>query len=343
MKIISKFFKVLPFFIVVFALTSCSDDDDNNNPVQLLNVVDTIIADADFSTLVTALTAANLVDTVRNSNDITVLAPTNAAFSAFLNDNGFASLDDVPSDVLTNVLLNHVIGSQIPSSTITSAGSGYTNTNATNADGDNLSLYYEFDETASPAGVYFNGSSLVEQADILGTNGIIHKVNAVIGLPTVVTFATADPTFSTLVTALTTETPATDFAAILSRTATGNTDMIDPDFTVFAPTNTAFQDLLDSNNAWNSLADIDDTLLTNVLLHHVLGGANVRSGDLTPNGNTTATTLLGQDITITLPGTNSNIADVTDGAGNNDIGIVVVDVQANNGVIHVINKVLLPM
>jgi len=160
---------------------------------------------------------------------------------------------------------------------------------------------------------------------VVTTNGIIHAIDAVIPIPTVVTFAVADPDFSTLVSALTTLTPATDFVSILS-----DTESL---FTVFAPTDTAF----------SALASIpEETVLTQVLLHHVIGSANVTSGDLTPNGVTTAASLEGDDLTITLPGTGNNIADLTDGSGNTDIGIIFVDVQAGNGVIHVINKVAIP-
>jgi uncharacterized surface protein with fasciclin (FAS1) repeats len=139
----------------------------------------------------------------------------------------------------------------------------------------------------------------------------------------------ADPNFSTLVDALTTLTPATDFASILS-TQNGT----DPaPFTVFAPTNDAFAALP---------AIPAEDVLTQILLHHVIGGANVRSGDLTPEGDTVAQTLEGDNMTISLPGSSGNIADVTDGADNADIGIIAVDVQAGNGVIHVLNKVMIP-
>ena len=126
-------------------------------------------------------------------------------------------------------------------------------------------------------------------------------------------------------------TPATDFASILSRTEGMNGDGIDPDFTVFAPTNSAFDALP---------AVPDEPVLTQVLLHHVIAGANVRSGDLTDGISPMMLNM--QNITINLPGTGNNIADVTDGAGNSGTGIVAVDVQAGNGVIHVIDTVLLP-
>lgn len=327
-----KFF--IPILLLLITFNSC---DDDNDPIVLetQSIVNLASASPSLGTLVTALQRADLVTTLQGSGPFTVLAPTNDAFTDFLDANNFDSLDDVPVELLRQVLLNHVISG---SSLSTDLSTGYINTMAEESGSSaKLSLYVNTDN-----GVQFNGVSTVTNPNVVAENGVIHFVDAVIGLPTVVTFATADPNFSTLVEALTTETPATDFAGILSRTTGGNMDNIDPNFTVFAPTNDAFAALLDSNMMWNSLADIDDTLLTNVLLHHVVAGANVRSTNLTPNGNTVAPSLEGDNITITLPGTGQNIADVTDGAGNTGIGIVAVDVQAVNGVIHVLDSVLLP-
>ncbi|WP_273276876.1 fasciclin domain-containing protein [Maribacter polysiphoniae] len=289
--------------------------------IGLPNIVDHAVANPNLSELVGALTMdGNTTFTTLLSDsetDFTVFAPVNAAFTAFMNPN---------SNDLNAILANHVIaGAAAFSSGLTNS---YVTTAATNADGDNLSMYINTDD-----GVTINGASTVAAADIVATNGVIHAVDAVIDLPTVVTFAVADPNFSTLVTALTELTPATDFAGILSRSEGGNTDGINPDFTVFAPTNAAFE----------ALAEIPgEDVLTQVLLHHVVAGANVRSTDLTADGDTMATTLERDSMTITLPGTGDHIADVTDGAGNSDIGIIAVDVQANNGVIHVLNKVMLP-
>ena len=187
-----------------------------------------------------------------------------------------------------------------------------------------MSLYFN-----TTGGVEFNGISSVAQADVVGTNGIIHAVDAVIDLPTVVTFAAADPNFSTLVTALTDLTPGTDFVNILSRTEGSNADGINPDFTVFAPTNDAFAELD---------AIPGETTLTQILLHHVVGEANLDSSALN-EGDNVASTLQGDNITVTVIG--SPVL-VTDGAGNEDIGIIATDVQAENGVIHVIDKVMLP-
>lgn len=306
--------------ILFFAFTSCSSDDDNAVIPQPQNIVEIALESPSLSSLVAALSAADggLVEVLQGDGPFTVLAPTNEAFASFLSANGFVSLEDVPTDVLSQVLLNHVIMANVTASDLTTTGAGYTNTSASGPNNNAMSLYFN-----TSNGVTFNGLSTVTTADISASNGTIHIVDAVIDIPTVVTFATADPSFSTLVTALTELTPATDFVNILQG---------EGPFTVFAPTNEAFTALP---------AIPAEEALTQVLLYHVVSG-NITSSDLTNSGETTAETLQGDSITITLPGTEGTIANVTDASGASDIGIVAVDVQSSNGVIHVLNKVMIP-
>ncbi|QFZ55291.1 fasciclin domain-containing protein [Oceanihabitans sp. IOP_32] len=326
MKTLTALKKVVLLAVITVFAFSCDDDDNPIQVPQTKNIVELAQGSPTLSNLVAALQAADgdLVSVLSGTGPFTVLAPTDEAFAAFLDDNNFATLADVPAAVLTQILLNHVITGKTMASDLIAAGAGYTSTNAAGPGESNLSLYFN-----TSSGVVFNGISTVDTPDIEARNGVIHIVDKVIGLPTVVTFATADPNFSTLVSALTTLTPATDFVATLSTPF----DTAPAPFTVFAPTNDAFAKLA---------AVPAEPVLTQVLLHHVIGEANVRSADLTPNGDTTAATLQGDSVTITLPGTNGNIADMTDGAGNTGIGITAVDVQASNGVIHVIDTVLLP-
>lgn len=282
--------------------------------IGLPNVVDHAVANPNLTSLVGALTAGNNTTFTTLLSDaeetFTVFAPVNTAFESFTNPSG----NDINS-----ILANHVIsGAAADAASLTNT---YFNTAATNADGDNLSLYVNVDD-----GVQLNGTSTVAAADIVATNGIIHAVDAVIDLPTVVTFATADPNFSTLVSALTELTPATDFAAVLS---TENGTAPAP-FTVFAPTNDAFSELE---------AIPEEGLLTAVLNHHVIAGANIVSGDLS-DGLVSPATLEGDTLTFAIDG-DGNVT-ITDGSGATDIGIVAVDVQANNGVIHALNKVMIP-
>ncbi len=324
MKNVLKLPKLLFLLLFSISIISCDNDDNDDQTEQVvLTIVQIAAQEPDLSILVEALMAADgdLTTTLSGGN-FTVLAPTNDAFAEFLSANGFASLEEVPTDVLSNILLNHVITGEVVSTDLTTAGSGYTTTNATNLDGDNLSLYF-----STTDGVEFNGLSGVVLADIPATNGIIHVVDAVIGLPTVVTFATSNPMFETLVAALTREDLTTDYVSVLSSVASPSP------FTVFAPTNEAFGSLL-TEVGMSSLSEIPVDLLTSTLNTHVVASANVRSGDLTQG---MAVSTLGDTLTVSLDA-GPQLIDLNDRIAN----IIAVDVQAYNGVVHVIDKVVLP-
>ena len=324
MKNLLKLSKLTFLLFVGFSIQSCSDDDDDvTTPTGPSNIVEIAMDTPDLSNLVAALSVAdgNLVD-VLSGGEFTVLAPTNEAFETFLAANGFMSLSEVPTDVLSNILLNHVISGTVNSTNLVDAGSGYSTTNASNMDGDNLSLYFD-----TSSGVTFNGISSVVAADIVASNGIVHVVDEVIGLPTVVTFAVSNPALSTLVAALTTEGLSVDIVSILS-----SSDEPSP-FTVFAPTNDAFGSLL-AELGLNALGDIPVDILEATLGTHVAPEANVRSTDLV-DGMSVNT--IGSTITVSL----SDGAKLIDPNGR-ESNIIAVDIQAYNGVVHVIDNVLLP-
>ena len=154
--------------------------------------------------------------------------------------------------------------------------------------------------------------------------------NAVVPQPqNIVEIALASPNLTSLVAALT----AADGDLV-------NVLQGDGPFTVFAPTNEAFAAFLTSSG-YENLENVPTDVLSQVLLHHVVS-SNIPSSQLNNPGETIAETVQGSPITITLPGTEENIANITDGSGANDIGIIAVDVQAGNGVIHVLNKVMIP-
>lgn len=326
MKIISKTLKILPLLLLVVGLQSCSNDDDNNTEPQPMNIVETAVATSDLSNLVAALKAAdgNLVSVLNGQGPFTVLAPTNAAFQKFLTDNGFAKLSDVPTDVLSEILLNHVIAGNVKSTDLVNAGSGYANTNATGPGDKNLSLYFNTSD-----GVKFNGVSKVAAADISATNGTIHVVDAVIGLPTVVDFALANPALSSLVAALQ-SADSQDPSPNLIPTLSANGP-----FTVFAPTNDAFASLLNELDptGGTTLDDVDPATVEAILKFHVVSG-NVTS-DAIPTGSVTT---LGGDVTI-----NASNLTITDPNGRvSNIIPALVDIQAVNGIVHAIDKVVLP-
>lgn len=310
---------LLVLFLGFTTLTSCNTDNDDVYVPETISEI--AVATPNLSSLVAALNRAGLVSTLDNPGEYTVFAPTNDAFQAFLTANGFASVNDVPVDVLTQVLLNHVVLGKNVSTSLTT---GYVNTLATYGTTDlNLSMFIN-----TVGGVELNGVSSVVLPDIDATNGVIHVVDAVIGLPTVVTFALADPTFDILVSALTRESSFT-FVNTLS---TPNGTAPAP-FTVFAPTNTAFANLL-AELSLSNLAAIPTDTLAATLTMHVVAGANVQASGL--SNNQTITTL-GGNITANVTG-GATLTDSNDRVSN----ITFTNVQAANGVIHVIDKVILP-
>lgn len=286
------------------------------------NAVQFAAANENFSILVEAVTKAGLVETLSGAGPFTIFAPTNDAFIALLNSNpDWNSLDDIPVATLTAVLTNHVVSGDVRS---TDLSTGYIHSvSATPFDNAiNTSLYVNLDN-----GVKINGTSTVIGADNVVSNGVIHAVDAVILPADIVSFATSNPMFSSLVAALTRSDLSVDFVGALSGAGP---------LTVFAPTNDAFQALLDSNMDWNTLADIPAAVLESVLLYHVTSAGNVRSTDLS-DGQMVPTLLENNTFMINLTGTTPAI-----NATMNNANIIATDVQATNGVVHVIDTVILP-
>lgn len=312
--------KLLLLFVMTAVTFSCSNDDDNGNNTTTNTIADFVAGNSDYTSLLAALEAADLVATLDGTTQFTVFAPNNAAFDAFLSANGFAALEDVPVDTLRNILLNHVVSGAVQSGDLST---GYFNSNAVfGTTGLNLSLFID-----TSNGVRINGVSSVTTADISVDNGVIHAVDAVIGIPTIVTQATANPDFSSLADALAAANDGTiDYIALLS--GTDNSP-----FTVFAPNNDAFTALLNALGA-TTVNDLPQSVLQLVLNYHVIVNANVQSGDLT---NGPVTTFQGEDITVSVDN-GPQIIDATGIAAN----VIAADVQTGNGVIHAIDKVLLP-
>jgi uncharacterized surface protein with fasciclin (FAS1) repeats len=315
MKTLSR----LKIAIAIIALTSFTISCDNDDDMPVDNTITGIAkTNSNLTILVQALVKADLAGTLQGTGPFTVFAPTDAAFTAFLKTTPYATLNDVPKDVLTQILLNHVVSGAIKS---TDLSTGYAKTSAKSAaSGTNtMSLYVDL-----ASGVKLNGVAKVTTADVMASNGVIHVVDAVINLPTIVTHATANANFTSLVGALT-KAGQPDFVSIFSGTGP---------FTVFAPTNDAFT-AFNTELAPGGIAGVSSANLTKVLQYHVVSG-NILAASLT-EGQMVSTLQTPQKFTVLLSG-GAKIKDV-----NNRIStIVATDVQCSNGVIHVLNKVLLP-
>lgn len=310
-----KLFKTFALIAFCSFVVSCSSDSSSSNTPG--TIAEIASSNANLSTLVSALNKTGLTSTFNSAGDYTVFAPTNDKFQDFLTANGFANLDAVPVPLLKEILKNHVLTGSFYSDELTT---GYVKTLALGSASstNTLSMYVEVGSTVKLNGGSSNGGATVVTADIEASNGVIHIVDHVISLPTVVDHAIANPNFTTLVGLV------SDAGLVPTLDGTDGSP-----FTVFAPTNAAFT-LFESQNP-GVLGGLTGTQVASVLTYHVVGGANVLSNAIPTSPITTLETG-----TFTIAGTT-----ITD-EQNRQTGIIVVDVQASNGVIHAINNVLLP-
>ncbi len=295
-----------------FVLTACEDTSDPA-PAQP-GVVQTAQANPDLSILVEAVVAADLATTLSGPGPFTVFAPTNAAFAALLAELGVTKAELLANKpLLTAVLTYHVLDgkvlkAQVPAGrAITTKQGGILKIDAA---GSALTITDGRNRTAG-----------IVATDIQVANGVVHLIDRVI-LPAdknVVETAQSLPGFSILVEAVV----AADLAGTLSGPGP---------FTVFAPTNAAFADLLAELGISKEALLADTALLTAVLTYHVLP-ARALKADVVPGVQ--PATVQGGTFTI------SAALDITD-ARRRTSGIAATDVLASNGVIHVIDTVILP-
>jgi transforming growth factor-beta-induced protein len=307
LKTIKTKFNLVPALLIMGVLffSSCNNDDDMEDMGEK-NVVEVAASAGQFTILIEAATKAGLAEYLSNTDGITVFAPTDAAFKTLLADLGATSLNDIPTADLTNILLYHVIGSKAMS---TDLKSGYFPTLSKSA-GNSISMYISVE-----GGVSINKNTKVTTADVAAKNGVIHVVDKVILPPSVVNIALDNDNFSILVQAV------VKAGLVDALSGTGP-------FTVFAPTNAAFTALF----AQLGISGIDNLTaeqLIPILTYHVVSG-NVLSTGLS-NGNV-PTLNAGKSLNVNL----------SSGVKINDSEVVAANIQGSNGVVHVINKVLLP-
>lgn len=337
-QLIIKSTVLLASLLVLFS--SCKKDKDEPQPIQPIiqpttpptsKTIKELAVEKGFDSLAVALTQTGLLVNFDESTDAktTVFAPSNAAFVSLLNALGVNRISAINKDVLTNVLLYHVVSGEVKSTDLSEGQliktlSGFT-LRASLSGGAKL-----FTTTSS--------SSTITAVDVIASNGIIHAIDRVLiqnapgvpgntaSIPTKTIAATAvDAGFDSLVVALTRLNLVNTFNDPSAR------------FTVFAPTNDAFADLCDALGV-NSIAKIDLAVLTAAINYHAVSG--IISSPQLANGQTI----------IPLSTTPANAIDVVIASGvqlrdvdNGLSTITTADVWCTNGIIHVIDRVLLPV
>jgi len=269
------------------------------------DIVDIAVEDGRFTTLVAAVEAAGLVDALKGEGPYTVFAPTDDAFAALPEGTVEALLADIPA--LTDILLYHVIEGKVMAADVVELNNAMT-------------LQGQYVDIAVEDGNVMVDNAQVIITDIEASNGVIHVIDTVILPETrdIVDIAVEDGRFTTLVTAVQ--------AANLVDTLKS-----EGPFTVFAPTDDAFA-ALPEGTVEGLLADIP--ALTNVLLYHVVPGKVMAADVLGLDGQSAETALEGQSISITVDGDSVVL--------NDNVNVIITDIEASNGVIHVIDAVLLP-
>ena len=272
-------------------------------------VVDVIVNSAVHNLLEAAVIEADLAGALSGEGPFTVFAPTDDAFLALAGALNASAEDLLALPELADILLYHVVGAQVLS---TDLADGAT---ATTLNGADVTV------TINGDGIFINDAQ-VTVADIVTDNGVVHVIDAVLLPPT-------EPETTTVVDVIVNSDVHNLLeAAVIEADLAGALSGEGP-FTVFAPTDDAFLALAGALNA-----SAEDLLalpeLADILLYHVVG-AQVLSTDLADGA--TATTLNGADVTVTING---------DGIFINDAQVTVADIVTDNGVVHVIDAVLLP-
>jgi len=270
------------------------------------DIVDTAVSAGKFNTLAAALKAADLIDTLKGKGPFTVFAPTDEAFAKL----GTATLESLlkPENKakLASILTYHVVAGEVKAADVVKL------TSATTVNGQRADIKIKDGK------VSIDGSNVIA-TDVAATNGVIHVIDTVI-LPSdknIVETAVGAGKFNTL-------------AKLLVATGLDKALAEKGPFTVFAPTDDAFAKL--PKETLESLAKPESKeKLAGILKYHVVAGTRIFSDDAIKAGK--ATTLQGGSVKIKSEGKNVKI----DGAT-----VVGADIDASNGVIHVIDTVILP-
>lgn len=294
-----------------------------------LSIVETAVAEGSFNTLVAALQATGLDAALANTEDtFTVFAPTDEAFAKLGDETINALLAD--PETLSDILLYHVVaGSAVDSTTAISLAG----TSVTTANGDSVAVSVQDNQLLI-------NQSVVIQADVQASNGIIHAIDTVLLPPASTPVAPVEePTISPPTTAQTgtlldIARAADNFTTLVAALeATGLDGAIGHSgdlYTVFAPTDDAFAAL--GQTTINALLDDPETL-RNILLYHVIAGTVVDANSAVGLVGTSIEAGNGDRFTLSLRDEALFI---------NDSRIIATDIRGVNGVIHVIDAVLTP-
>lgn len=305
----------------ILGFTSC-DKDDDDTPMPTGTVTEIVVNASNYSTLEAAVIKADLATTLNGTGPFTVFAPDDAAFAA--SGITTTTLNSLTSEQVKAILLYHTLTSNVPAASVPVG----PNAKVTTAGGDSVFV------TRNAAGVFVNGIK-VEQADINATNGVIHRIGKVLMPPVgniVETAQVPGSGLDSLVKAVTVAATAPGGDPAILTTLQNST------VTVFAPNNAAFTQLLAALGL-NNISNIPIATLTAVLKYHLVAG-RAFSSDLA--GGSLPMFAGGSTVISLNNGTNNGPTITGNGNASMRSNIIATNMVARNGVVHVIDRVLLP-
>ena len=282
--------------------------------ISIGTVAEVVLFENDFTVLAAALRKADLLETVATTDNITVFAPDNAAFVAA----GITSLDGLEAEDLIPILTYHVLGAKVLSTELPASGIAQT------LAGGNIYLGYLFNSR-----VLINGLTEIKAVDIEKSNGVIHVIDRTLVPPAPnvveIALALADQGEDSEFTVLTSLLASDEYSDITQA-------LIDAEnVTVFAPTDAAFADIADL------IPNLTEDEISTILTYHA-AGARVFSYNLVEGQEVIM--LNGQ--TLKVKSIIDDLIVLEDKSGGDDAIVVEVNVHGSNGVIHAVDKVLIP-
>jgi len=305
----SKF--VLVLVCIIIFLSSCEDQEERQIPIDkspnlIINVIEN---DPMLSLLSEAILFTDLTDILINDSDYTFFAPNNNALSQFIELRGASTLVDLDRDELRNILMYHLTDGLLVESEIMT---DYVETwNNSSPDESYVSMYINAD-----TGVRLNNKSDIVIGNVDAENGVLHIVDEVLEIPTIKNIISDNEEFSTLRT-------------VIQRVGLDEQMSSDKALTFFAPNNEAFERFLVVLSL-ESLDDIPDDTLRDIVQYHFIE-SNIKKNDFRTGKLNTLNPK--NDIEVEI-GTDIRI--------NNHVTLTNADIQSANGVVHMIDEVLLP-
>ncbi len=319
------------YFIRYISLTvpivigSCLPAIDTNPPspykpsVDKKSILETVGFYYDLHSFRMALRETDLEYDLETNGPFTVFIPENDRLDHYIWLNGYNSYSEVPVDKITTLIRAHVIRGSIRSRDLPS---GYINTLAVEKTTENpIQIYIDRKE-----GVKINGDILINSPNFPATNGIIHTINQVMEPPTLDRHIHADKTFSILSELMSRADLRVDYYSILSG---------EGPFTLFAPSNEAFEYLFETNPEWNEIDDIPANQLELLLDNHIYRGKNILFNKLESGQELNSRS----DMMLEIRGKGLKKYLVFDNTTKSNF--IAIDIQAINGVTHIIDQVLI--